>query len=206
MLAGPRGCSWSCLLCSSTRLRRAFSTSKAFVWCTGSPHPFHRRGCGVGLRRESPKRVQQQQQQQQQRCCKKVIHNTYRCHRMTVPAAGGRRTGSATPNRCEQQQQQQQQHSSSSQASIGAVVGCDRFLRASKTCSIEQSDPRHPVENSTFSTGCADRIARSKKLGSKRHFFDCVRTPDSISDRKSPFSIHRSNCIRIGRKNARFGL
>ena len=64
--------------------------------------------------------------------------------------------------------------------------------------SIEQSDPRIPLKKSTFSTGCTDRIARSKKMGSKRHFFDCVRMPDLVSDRKSPFSAHRSHCIRIG--------
>ena len=99
----------SCLLCSSTRLRPAFSASKAFVWRTGSPHSLHRRGCGVGLRRESPQRAQQQQQQQ--RCCKMVIDDTHCCHRMTVRvrAAGGRRTGCAKLTRCEQQQQQHHQ-------------------------------------------------------------------------------------------------
>ena len=40
----------SCLLCSSTGLCRAFSESKVFVWRAGSPHPFHRRDCGVGTR------------------------------------------------------------------------------------------------------------------------------------------------------------
>ena len=60
-----------------------------------------------------------------------LIDNTHSCHRMTVRAAGGRRTGCATPNRCEQQQQQQQrqqQQCGSSQANIGAVVGCDRVF------------------------------------------------------------------------------
>ena len=101
----------SCLLCSSTRLRRASSASKAFVGRTGSPHPFHRRGCGVGLRRESPKGAQQQQQQY-----------------------------------------------SSSQASIGAVVGCDRVF-----CGVVRDAvgfkkffdgairPAHPVEKVDFS-------------------------------------------------------
>ena len=37
-------------------------------------------------------------------------------------------------------------------------------------------------------------------MGSKRHFFDCVRMHDLVFDRKSPFSIHRSDCIRIGLK------
>ena len=69
---------------------------------------------------------------------------------------------------------------------------------ASKCFSIEPSDPRIPLKKSTFSMGCAERIARSKKLGSKRHFFNCLRMHDLVYDRKSPFSIHRSDCIRIG--------
>ena len=56
----------------------------------------------------------------------------------------------------------------------------------------------YPVEKVDISTGYSDRIARAKRLGSKRHFFDCVRMPDLVSDRNSPFSIHRSNRIRIG--------
>ena len=69
---------------------------------------------------------------------------------------------------------------------------------APKTFTIEQSDPRVPLKKSAFSRGCADRIAQSKKSGSKRHFFDRVRMHDLVFDRKSPFSIHRSDCIRIG--------
>ena len=69
---------------------------------------------------------------------------------------------------------------------------------ASKSFPIEQSDPRIPLQKSTFSTGYADRIARSKKSGSKRHFFDCVRMPDLVTDRISPVSFHRSDCIIIG--------
>ena len=124
LLVGCRGSALSRLLCSSTRLRQAVSASKAFVWRTGSPHPLHRRVCGGGLRRESPKRAEQQQQQR--RCNKMVIDNTHGCHRMAVHAAGGWRTGCATPGRRQQQQQQQQLQHSSSQASIGAVVWCDR--------------------------------------------------------------------------------
>ena len=80
--------------------------------------------------------------------------------RMTVRAAGGRRTGCATPSRCEQQQQQQH---SSSQASIGAIVGCDRV-----SCGVVRDS-----------------------VGFK-NFFDCVRMPDLVSDREPPFPIHRS--------------
>ena len=71
---------------------------------------------------------------------------------------------------------------------------------ASKTFSNEQSDPCIPFKKSTFSTGCADRMARSKKLGSKRHFVDSVTMHDLVFDRKSPFSTHRSDCRRIGLK------
>ena len=69
---------------------------------------------------------------------------------------------------------------------------------ASKILSIEQCDPHITLKKSIFSTGCVDRVARSKKLGSKRHFFDCVRMLDLVSDRNPPFSIHLSDCIRIG--------
>ena len=69
---------------------------------------------------------------------------------------------------------------------------------ASRTFSIEQFDPCISLKKSISSTGCADRIARSTILGSKRHFFDCVRMHDLVFDRKSPFSTHRSDCIRIG--------
>ena len=70
---------------------------------------------------------------------------------------------------------------------------------ASKTFSIQQSDLHIPLKTPTFSAGNEDRLARLKKLGSKRHFFDCVRVPDLVSDRKPPFfDPHRSDCIRIG--------
>ena len=56
--------------------------------------------------------------------------------------------------------------SSSSQASIGAVVGCDRVLSGGvrdavgfENFSIEQSDLRIPLKKSTFSTGCADGLS-----------------------------------------------
>ena len=113
-------------------------------------------------------------------CCSssEVIDNTHCCHRITVRAAGGQRTECATPSRCEQQRRHPQQYSSS-QDSIGAVVGGDRVFRGvvrdavgfKKSFSIEQSDPHIPLKKSTFSTGCVDRIARSKKLGSKRQLF-----------------------------------
>ena len=61
------------------------------------------------------------------------------------------------------------------------AVWRDRVFRgmekAPKTFWIEISDPRIPSKNSffewmresaSFSTGCVDRLARSKKLGSKR--------------------------------------
>ena len=97
--------------------------------------------------------------------------------------------------------------SDSSQASIGAVLGCDRVFSAVVRNAVGFKNffdrairSVHPVEKVDFSTGCADRIARSFFLGSKRHFFDSVRKHDLVFDRKSPFSIHRSDCIRIGLK------
>ena len=83
---------------------------------------------------------------------------------MTARAAGGRRTGCATPSRREQQQQQQQQQQqhSSSEASIRAGVGCDRvscgvvrdavafknfFDRAIRCAyAVEKVGSAHPVE------------------------------------------------------------
>ena len=56
----------------------------------------------------------------------------------------------------------------------------------------------HPVEKLDFLDGMCGSGCSIEKLGSKRHFFDCVRVPDLVSDRKLPFSIHRSDCIRIG--------
>ena len=176
----------SCLLCSSTRLRLAFSASKAFAWRTGSPHPLQRRGCGVELHRESPKGAEQQQRQQQQRSCKKKgIDDTHCCHRMTVRAAGGRRTGCGAPGRSEQQQQQQH---SSIHTSIGAVVACDRvswgvvrdaaglknfFGMCGSDCSIEKVG----IEKAPF------RLRKNTRFGLK-----------------PPFSIHRSDWIRTDLK------
>ena len=50
---------------------------------------------------------------------------------------------------------------------VGDAIGFNTF-------SFEQSDPRIPLKKSTFSMGRVDQIAPSTKLGSKRHFFDCV--------------------------------
>ena len=52
-------------------------------------------------------------------------------------------------------------------------------------------------KNSSFSTGCVDRIALSKKRRSKRHFFNSVRQPDFVPDRKPAFSIHVSDWTTI---------
>ena len=164
----------SFLLRSITRLRRAFSASKAFVWRTGSPHQLHGRGCCVGLRRQSPQRAQQQQQQ---RCCIKVIDNTHCCHRMTVRVAGGRRTGCATLSRCEQQQQQQQQQHSSSQASIGAVVGCDRVFGGVVRDAVGVKNvfdrairSAHPVETLDFFNGMRGPDCLIEKIGIEKAF------------------------------------
>ena len=89
---------------------------------------------------------------------------------MTVRAAGGRRTGCATPSHREQQQQQQH---SGCQASIGAVVGCDRVsLWGCERCDGLQKLFRssNPIRASRRKgrlfrrDACADRIARSKRF------------------------------------------
>ena len=67
----------------------------------------------------------------------------------------------------------------------------------SKTFSIEKSNPRIPSKNSSFSTGFVDWIPQSKKLGSEKLFFNSIRKPDFVSNRKPAFSIHFSDCIRI---------
>ena len=48
-------------------------------------------------------------------------------------------------------------------------------------------------------TGCASRIALSKKVESKKLFFDCVRKPDLGFSRNRPFSTDKSDRIRIDR-------
>ena len=146
----------------------------------GSPHPLHRRGCGVGLLRESPKTS----------CCssgvakRSPITRTHCCHRMTVRAAGGRRTACATPSRCEQQQQQYR----SSQASIGAVLGCARVFCGvvRDAVSFKKFFDRairsaHPVEKVDFLDGMCGLDCSIEKVGIEKALF------------------------RL-RKNARFGL
>ena len=49
-----------------------------------------------------------------------------------------------------------------------------------------------------FSTGPASRNAQSKKVESKKPFFDCVRKPDLGFSRKRPFSTDKPDCIRNG--------
>ena len=121
-----------------------------------------------------------------QRCCKKVIDNTRCWHRLTVHAAGGRRTACPTPSRCEQQQQQQQY--SSSQASIGAMAGCDRVFGGvvRDAVGFKQFFDRairsaHPVEKVDFLDGMCGSDCSTEKNGIEKALF------------------------RL-RKNARFGL
>ena len=52
--------------------------------------------------------------------------------------------------------------------------------------------------NSTFLTGSASRISQSKKVESKKPFFDCVREVDLGFSRKRPFSTDKSDRIRNG--------
>ena len=50
----------------------------------------------------------------------------------------------------------------------------------------------------SFSTGSASRNSQSKKVESKKSFFDCVRKPDLGFSRKRPFSTDKSDCIING--------
>ena len=52
----------------------------------------------------------------------------------------------------------------------------------------------------SFSTGSAGRNSQSKKIESKKTFFDCVRKPDLGFSRKRPFSTYKSDRIRKGPK------
>ena len=52
---------------------------------------------------------------------------------------------------------------------------------------------------SSFATESASRNSQSKKVESKKPFFDCVRKPDWGFGRKSPFSTDKSDCIGNGR-------
>ena len=89
--------------------------------------------------------------------------------------------------------------------SIGAVVGCDRVF-----CGVVRDAvgfnfffrSSNPIRESRCKNRLFQRVARvgllyRKNWDRRNHFFDCVRMPDLVCDRKSPFSIHRSNCIRI---------
>ena len=57
-----------------------------------------------------------------------------------------------------------------------------------------------PVEKVEFSTGSPSRKTQSKKVESKKPYFDCVRKPDLGFSRKRPFSTDKSDCIRNGLK------
>ena len=67
-----------------------------------------------------------------------------------------------------------------------------------KTLSTEFFDWRIQSKKSSFSTGSASRNSQSKKVESKKPFFDCVRKPDLGFSRKRPFSTDKSDCIRNG--------
>ena len=62
-----------------------------------------------------------------------------------------------------------------------------------------------PVEKVEFSTGSASRNSQSRKVESKKPFFDCVRKPDLGFSRKRPFSTDKSDCKRNGLSIIFFG-
>ena len=67
-----------------------------------------------------------------------------------------------------------------------------------KTFSNEFFDWGIQPKKSSFSTGSASRNSQSKKVESKKLFYDCVRKPDSGFSPKRPFSTDKSDCIRNG--------
>ena len=56
----------------------------------------------------------------------------------------------------------------------------------------------HPVEKLDCFEGMRGSVCSIEKHGIEKALFDFVRMPAFVSDRKSPCSIHRSECIRIG--------
>ena len=72
-------------------------------------------------------------------------------------------------------------------------------IGSKSTCKIfstEFFDWRIQSKKSSFSTGAASRNSQSKKVESKKPFFDCVRKLDLGFSRKKPFSTDKSDCIR----------
>ena len=66
-----------------------------------------------------------------------------------------------------------------------------------KTFSTEFFDCRIQSKKSSFSTGIASRNYQSKKVESKKPFFDCAMPYLGFS-RKRPLSTTKSECIRNG--------
>ena len=75
---------------------------------------------------------------------------------------------------------------------------CDRFKNSCKTFWTKFFDGRIQSKKSSFSTGSASRNSQSKKVESKKPFFNSVRKPDLGFSRTRPFSTDKSDCIRNG--------
>ena len=56
----------------------------------------------------------------------------------------------------------------------------------------------HPFEKVGFFDGMCVSDSSIEKIGIEKAVFDCARMPNLVSARKPPFSIHRSDSIRIG--------
>ena len=70
------------------------------------------------------------------------------------------------------------------------------YKNTCKTFPTEFFDWQIHSKMSSFSTGSPRRKTQSKKLRSKKLFFDCVRKPDLGFSRKRPFSTDKSDCVR----------
>ena len=81
---------------------------------------------------------------------------------------------------------------------MGDVIGSQNTC---KTFSAEFFDWRIQSNPSSFSTESASRNSQSKKVESKKPFFDCVRKPGLGFSRKRPFSTDKFDCKRNGLTN-----
>ena len=71
-----------------------------------------------------------------------------------------------------------------------------RSKNTCKTFSTDFFDWRIQSKKSSFSSGYASRNSQSKKVESKKPFFDCIRKADLGFSRKRPFSSDKCDCIR----------
>ena len=72
--------------------------------------------------------------------------------------------------------------------------------------STEIFDWQIQSKKSTFSTGFLSQEIQSKKVETKKPFFDCARKTDWGFSRKRSFSTDKSDCVRNGLMCQNHGL